>query len=458
MVGRPVPNLEPGAGFQAAMRDALLLLVVFGGLIAALRYPFVGMILWAWFSLLTPHQLAYGAFGVPVNLVIAAVTILAIVMRGEAARFRFDAITFWLAAVAGWLFVSQANSLDPLNSSEFFDRFIKTLLFVILCVQMADTKLRTNALIWTLVLSIGFFAAKGAIFTIVTAGQYRVQGVPMTVLEDNNHMGIAIATILPLILYLRGEAAHQWVRRGLGLLLFLSVLSIIGTQSRGAFISLVVFGVYFWMRSRHKAVILLASLTLVAGAIFLMPSKWTERMTTITEATSDESFMGRVDAWVINTKFALERPLTGAGLRNPYQQELAMKVDPERAPRAKAAHSIYFEMLGGAGFMGLFIYLSLLATAFVKSQQLQKSALPGRDWRQRLGYYAQISLAIFCVGGASTSLEMWDGYLIVIAAIGAASRINLPDASRQTGETAGRKSWRVSARGGGARRMARPAT
>lgn len=434
---------------QTGMRDALLLMVIVGGLLAALRYPFVGMILWAWFSLMTPHQMAYGAFGIPLNLVIAAATIAAIVLRGEAARFRFDSITFWLSAVAGWLFVSQANSLDPANSAIYFDRFIKTLLFAILCAQMANTKLRAHALVWTLVLSIGFFAAKGAVFTLVTLGQYRVQGVPLTILEDNNHMGIAIATILPMILYLRGEVAKPWMRRAMTALLLLSIFAVIGTQSRGAFISLIVFGGFFWLRSRHKAAIIGAGALALIPAIVFMPSSWTERMTTIAEAGKDESFMGRVDAWVINTKFALEHPLTGAGLRNPYQQELAVKVDPVRAPRAKAAHSIYFEMLGGSGFVGLFAFLALLYASFAKTAALQKAGAAGQapPWQARFGYFAQISLAVFCVGGASTSLEMWDGYLLLIALIAAASRIpvasSTPDGARPR-----RFSWRTAARGG----------
>ncbi|MGE0182196.1 MAG: putative O-glycosylation ligase, exosortase A system-associated [Parvularculaceae bacterium] len=432
------------------MRDALLMAVIAAGLLTALRYPFAGIILWAWFSLMTPHQMAYGAFGVPLNLVIAGATIIALILRGEATRFRLDGVTFLLALVAGWLFVSQTASLDPVNSALYFDRFIKTLLFAILCAQMATDKLRINALVWILVLSIGFFAAKGALFTIVTLGQYRVQGVELTILEDNNHMGIAIATVLPFILYLRGEAAKPWMRGALALLFFAALVSIIGTQSRGAFISLIVFAGFFWMRSHHKLKIIAAAAFAGFAALAFMPAAWTERMATITEASEDSSFMGRVDAWVINTKFALENPFTGAGLRNPYQTDLAMKVDPERAPRAKAAHSIYFEMLGGAGFVGLFLYLALLLAAFLKSAALQRlrNAAGEKDWRTRLGFFAQISLAVFCVGGASTSLEMWDGYLIVIALIAATSRMaSLEKNIALAAEAQRRQSWRSCARG-----------
>ncbi len=426
------------------MRDALLLAVVAGGLLATLRYPFVGMILWAWFSLLTPHQMAYGAFGVPLNLVIAATTMLSIILNGEARRFRLDAVTLWFLGFALWLFVSQATSLDPENSAIYFDRFIKTLVFAILCIQMANTKLRIHALIWVFVLSIGFFAAKGAAFTLMTLGQYRVQGVPLTILEDNNHMGIAIATLLPIILYLRGAAAKPWVRTALGVLFVMSVLSIIGTQSRGAFISLIVFGAFIWLRSKRKLSILAALSLLIIPAIAFMPEKWTERMATITSATEDESFMGRIDAWIINGEFAMERPLTGAGLRNPYQPELAMRVDPERAPRAKAAHSIYFEVLGGAGFVGLFFYLCVLGAIFQQTFALQRG---GGTWRARYGYFAQISLVIFAVGGASTSLEMWDGYWLVGALAAAAARLHDEAGLQARFPAPRRQSWRVKARG-----------
>lgn len=432
------------------MRDALLLTTIVAGLLVALRYPFAGMLVWAWFSLMTPHQMAFGVFGLQLNLIIAAVTILALFLTGEAFRFRFDAITGWLIAVMLWLFVSQAASLDPQNSAEYVDRFTKTLLFVILCVQTATSRLRLHALIWIFVLTIGYFAAKGAVFTIVTLGEFRVQGVPNTILEDNNHMGIAIATTLPMMLYLRSVAATRWVKTGLGVLFALSIFAIVGTQSRGAFISLIVFGGFFWWKSKNKVAIAAAAILLALPAIAFMPSKWTERMSTISAAGQDDSFMGRVDAWVINTKFALRRPLTGAGLRNPYQQDLAEKVDPLRAPRAKAAHSIYFEMLGGAGFVGLALYLGLLAAAYFRANRLYRDGATAAapSWRSRLGYYGQISLVVFGVGGASTSLEMWDGYLVVVACIAAAAR--LPQTGAQAAAPALRKSlegWRTGARG-----------
>jgi len=403
------------------MRDIILIGFICVCLIATLRYPFVGLLTWAWFTLMTPHQLAYDVYGIPLNMVIAGVTIASYILSTEITKFRFNTITVLIITFAAWLTMSQIFSLDALNSAPYFDRFIKTLLFILLCVQMTTSKLQFNALVWTLVGGIGFFAVKGALFTMVTLGEYRVQGLPLTVLEDNNHFGIAAATILPLILYLRTQSAHSWMRAALMVLFCSTIIAIIGTHSRGAFLALLFFGSYFWLRSNRKFAILAGMIILLVPTIMFMPAKWTERMTTITEATQDASFMGRVDAWVINYKLAKAHPFTGAGLRNSYQIDVAKSVDPERAERAKAAHSIYFEILGGAGFVGLIIYLMLYGVAFFSAWRiyLARENSTIEPWKWNFAYYAQMSLVVFAVGGASTSMEMWDGYLIVIALIAA---------------------------------------
>ncbi|MEZ5893099.1 MAG: putative O-glycosylation ligase, exosortase A system-associated [Parvularculaceae bacterium] len=433
------------------MRDLILLGFTGLCLAAALRYPFAGLLTWAWFTLMTPHQLAYGLYGVPLNVIIAGVTIAAYALSGEIAKFRFDPITSLIILFAGWLTISQAASLDPANSAPYVDRFIKTLLFVVLCAQMAGGKLRFNAVVWVIVGGIGFFAAKGAAFTLVTLGQYHVQGLPNTVLEDNNHFGIAVATILPLILYLRAEAARPIVRQGLLALFCVCVVAIIGTQSRGAFLSLVVFSSFFWFRSKHKIAILAGMALLLIPTIMFMPSKWTERMSTISEASEDASFMGRVDAWIVNYKLAKEHPITGVGLRNSYQPEIAEQVDIERAKRAKAAHSVYFEVLGGAGFVGLLIYLAIFAVSYftawrVYAQRANERLAP---WKWRFAYYAQMAIVVFAAGGASTSMEMWDGYLVVIALVAALSRMGPEGEGKTNGYAliaARARNWRARRR------------
>jgi probable O-glycosylation ligase (exosortase A-associated) len=432
------------------MRGILLLMVLVPALALTLRYPFLGVLTWSWFSLMTPHQLAHGAFGLQVNLIIAAVTLISIFTSGAFRHFRFDPLTTLIALFGGWLFVSQTWSVDQANSYKFFDQFLKTLVFIAVCIQLTTDRLKFHALVWILVVGIGYFALKGAAFTIVELGQNRVQGVPKTILEDNNHLGTAMAVVLPMVAYLITQAARPLVKTALMVLFACFVISIIGTHSRGAFVALAVFGFFFWLKSRRKLLILVTLSIVALPAIALMPEKWGERMTSISEAREDSSFMGRVDAWVINYKLAAEHPLTGVGLRNSYLKDVAASVDRERALRAKAAHSIYFEVLGGTGFVGLAIYLALLGTAFLTTLRLQKlkSDPAVEPWIPAFGYYAQIALTVFCVGGAAVSIEMWDGYCILIALIAAALRISrIPVAARAEDLEKKRRRWRVATRG-----------
>ncbi len=405
------------------MREVILLVFVFGCLGITLRYPFAGIITWAWFTLMTPHQMAYGTFGVPLNLMIAATTIFAIIYARETEKFRLDSISILLIALLFWQTVAQQMSLVPENSGELYSRFFKTLLFVLLCAQMASNKLRFHALVWILAGGIGIYAAKGALFTLATLGQYRVQGLANTVLEDNNHFGIAAATILPMMIYLRGQLSNPIVRQGMLGITLLTLLAVIGTHSRGALLAMIAFSGYLWLKSSHKLSLALVGGIALIPAIMFMPSKWIERMSTIKNAGEDASFQGRLDAWQINWELARDNPFTGVGLRNSYIEEVAiLSVPPDKAATAKAAHSIYFEILGGSGFVGLFLFLSLLGYTFWRARQIETSKNPQTpEWKKSFARYAQMSLFIFCIGGASTSMEMWDGYLMIIALIAALS-------------------------------------
>src|SRR4051794_36613546 len=66
------------------MRDTILTLFMVCGLIATLRAPFVGLMLWVLFSIMNPHQQVYGfAHSIPWNLIIAIVTVVALLASSE---------------------------------------------------------------------------------------------------------------------------------------------------------------------------------------------------------------------------------------------------------------------------------------------------------------------------------------------------------------------------------------
>ena len=57
------------------MRDLLILAIVVLASIAALRRPWIGVILWVWIGVMNPHRYTYGiAYDAPIALVAAGAT------------------------------------------------------------------------------------------------------------------------------------------------------------------------------------------------------------------------------------------------------------------------------------------------------------------------------------------------------------------------------------------------
>jgi probable O-glycosylation ligase (exosortase A-associated) len=396
---------------------ALIVLAAFGSLLVlALVHPQVGLYAWGWLTLMQPHQEAWGLQGFRLNLIVGLVTIVFWGLSREPKKLPPGPTTVLILAFTMWMVVVQIASLRPSYSWDYFDQFIRVMIFVTLCLIMLNTKARLHAMIWILCISIGYYTVAGGIFTIFTGGAYHVFGPMNTMISDNNHLGAAAVFIIPLLNYLRIHTELRWIRISLILGIALTIFCVLGTQSRGAFIALALVAVLFWWRSRNRVMLAVVLVPLAFGALSFMPESWFARMQTIEEAGQDASFQGRVDAWVIATKIALNNPLTGAGFRVPYLQEVADAYLSE--PRqARAAHSIYFEILGSMGFVGLALFVSIIAIAFRNASWIRgyTKNMAGLGWAYDLASMAQVSLMGFCVAGASMSIEFWEGgWLIMV--------------------------------------------
>lgn len=391
---------------------ALLVLAVLGGLLlVCLAYPQVGLFAWGWLTLMQPHQETWGVLRTArLNFVVALVTILMWVFSKEPKTPPPTATTLFIVIFMIWMAVSQAMSLRPAYSWDYFDRFIRVMIFIFLAMTLLNNKVRIHAMIWILCVSIGYYGVKGGAFTILTGGGYHVWGPPNTMIHDNNHLGGALAFLLPLLNYLRMQSEDRWVRLGLLGSMALVFVCVLGTQSRTAFGALAIGLVPLWWRSRHRAFMLVALIPVALAGLAVMPESWYERMETIQQFDQDSSFMGRVDAWVIATKIALGNPLTGGGFRVAYLQEIANAYLSEYR-FARAIHSIYFEILGGMGFVGLGLFLVIIALAFWNTFWIRHhaSTRPDYFWARDLAGMAQASLIIYCVAGSTLSIEFWEG-------------------------------------------------
>jgi len=304
---------------------------------------------------------------------------------------------------------------------------------------------RIHAMVWVMVLSVGYFSVRGGIFTLVTGGGHIVLGPPNTTIEDRNHLAVAMLVVLPLMNYLRLHSAHKIVRTGMVVAMALTVFAAVGSQSRGAVISLVGGAAVMWYRSNAKMTFGL--IVMLAGILVLafMPESWLGRIQTINDYQSDSSAMGRVEIWAAAFKIAEARPLTGGGFRAPYMQYIVDLYSPGVV--ARATHSIWFEVIGEHGFLAFAIWLCIILAGTYYAVRIPALAQNRSDlrWAYDLARMAQVSIVVYLLGGTFLSLSYWDLFwtlLVVLAAthavvIQAVRQTAVPQRSRQATMPAG---------------------
>ena len=254
------------------------------------------------------------------------------------------------------------------------------------------------------------------LFTIVTAGNYRIWG-PGGFIGGNNELALALIVVIPLMRYLQLQQDNKWVKRGLTAAMGLSAIAALGTYSRGALLGVAAMGLFFWIKSDKKFVWGVLIILLGIVALSLMPEQWWDRMNTIKTYDGDDSALGRINAWWMALNLAKSNLLGGGFM---IYEKAVFEIYAPDPLRVHAAHSIYFQVLGEHGFIGLFIWLSIGVATWLTARSLIKHGKsdPRYEWAGLLGAMVQVSMIGYAVTGAFLSLTYFDlPYNIAVAAM-----------------------------------------
>jgi probable O-glycosylation ligase (exosortase A-associated) len=417
-------TFDPAPEKPKLVRSLALFLTVLGLLPIVLFYPFGGVLLWTWISLMNPHRLTWGFFSeLPYALIIALATIVGWVISGERKKVPMDTFAILTILFMAWFSFTTIFALAQNDAPyDMWNRSIKTFAFILLTYMLTTTRRRIEALIWVVVISLGYFGVKGGLFAVLTGGAYRVWGPESSFIYDNNHLALALTMVLPLMYYLSTQVQSRLMKWGLlgGMLLTLG--AIMFSYSRGALLACAaMLFVLFW-RGRRKLMILTITVTIAGLMWSFAPKQWYERMESIGDYEEDASAQGRLTIWKAAFDIAVARPITGGGFRATYYQAVVDKYSP--GVEARATHSIYFEVLGEQGFFGLFIFLSFAILAWWQGSWIQRATKKREDlrWANDLARTFQVALAAFMVGGAFLSLGYYDGYFTVLLIMAATKR------------------------------------
>lgn len=401
----------------------------------ALSNAFAAYLVWGWTSVITIPFYLYGFMGsLRYNLIFALVTLGLVVIGKVKEKGEFTAnrttVLILLFVAHGTISAVLAKPSAHNNWSIYID-LIKSLTYCMVMFLFVTSRFRLHAMLVAIALGLGFHGLVEGMKTLVTAGGHKVIGLPGSKMADNNHFGVAIVMALPILLYLFQYSKYRLVRLGFLAVLACTAMAVVGTNSRGALLAMCAFAAVLVLTSRRKV---LAIILVGAGAAMVASvgsEHWVERMETIGTAGEDQSFMGRVDAWNISSALALRNPVFGTGFHAMQSPEVWFSVRPRdgllsavappvQQESARAAHSIYFEILGDLGFVGLLLFLAIIANAFLTAREVKRMAAragPGMQWARDMADTLALSLFVFVVGGAGVSLAYFETFYVVVVLI-----------------------------------------
>lgn len=410
------------------MRDLFMLAILPVLLYAMAKRPFVALGMWVWTALFFPNGWVYGmASGIRYNLLFTGVAVLTYLAMKNKPRVHFGLLGGLVMLFFAWTTIGTTITIgNPDIAWEFWSRFAKIILLFVFVLLVVEKKLHVDFILWCVVLSVGFYANLEGLKFIATGGGHQIAGMETHVLNDRNELAVAFVMTLPICYYLMQEYGRhsRLMRLGLIATMVLLVISVIGTQSRGGFIALVAVGGYFFIKSERKVLVGSAIAVVALIVMQLASDDWVNRINTIESADEDGSFLGRLVAWKLSFIMATQHPFFGGGFRAIQHLPTWVALSQEffsfpwfytgdllpNPTYARAAHSVYFQVLGDHGFVGLGMYLAILAVAFFKTGSIARRArqTDAHGWIPLLATMLQLSIFSFALGGAALSFAYFD--------------------------------------------------
>lgn len=373
--------------------------------------PWIGILVWSWLGYMNPHRMTYGfARRFPWAQITALAILAGTPFSKDRKPFIWNRETILMLALWIWFVVTTVFAWYPDDAALALEETSKVFLMNFLTIPLMQERYRMRWLLLVIAGSLGFYGFKAGIFTMMTGGNFMVLGAQgRTSVSTNNGIALVLNMCLPIFWYLRKEETRTWLRHLLLATFVLSIIAVPFTYSRGGVLGLCfVLSVLFFRSRRRYFALPAAALGLVAIAL-LAPDKWTSRMQTLESYQTDRSAMGRITAWKVGIAIANDSPLVGGGFEVFNRPGAFQKYAPEFRHFIDA-HSIYFNLLGEHGYVGLGLYLLLVLCTLARLRSLYRLGQRYQElaWVSDYSYMLFSSLLAYLFTGAFLSMAYLD--------------------------------------------------
>jgi probable O-glycosylation ligase (exosortase A-associated) len=392
-------------------------MLVWGSLLAlSCVAPFVMSLAYIWVDIFQPQLVSPTiAMMMPISMITALVAILAYLFGDRRNPPRLGLLTLLLVTWAAWMTLTTSWALFPDHAWNKWDWAFKTVAFTTLLPFVFTSRIRIEAALLVFVCAITAHVLPFAVKTLLSGGGYGQQLGLVPVNGGWGGEGSALTTYafatLPLVSFLQHHSliaqGRGWMRYVYYLAPMVAAIATIGTFARAGIIAGIVWVAIAWWHSQRKVALTFVLLGGMVAILPLMGEAWTERMSTTVDARREDSALSRLLVWQWTWDFAMRNPLGGGFDASVASYAVTRRPDgTEFSIEGKAFHSIYFEVLGEQGWIGLGIFLSIFAAFFLSMMRVRHRARRREDlaWTGGLASALMQSTLIFMVGAAFSGI------------------------------------------------------
>jgi O-antigen ligase len=387
----------------------------------------------------TPAFIAFAAYTVAIityrfPIGTASMTIALLTLPMEKQSLRLPAVAALSIALVAWAFLGMTVTDYPDVVVDAVTDFAKVCAVIFVAANVIVTRNRFRAFVVGSLILWGLFPIRGTMFAyFIYHGDVEGRAAWNYIYSNPNDLAGLCLLQLSVALGILAVERRAWVRLGTLFAVGLLVLIIILTQSRGAVIALVAFGViggrkYF---ANLRAIVLIVVLAVL---VFLIaPDSVWRRFSTIKNATSTDvelydpeisdlatrqdqsSSEQRLAIWNVARAIVAENPLTGVGLGAYPEAHYVMAQRAQFNPIARGkrdTHSTYLNIMAETGIVGFLLFASIIVITLKTSRAARKKmekvapALALQLFNMEVGLYAFLVAAIWGSYGAMVPLYM----------------------------------------------------
>jgi probable O-glycosylation ligase (exosortase A-associated) len=168
------------------------------------------------------------------------------------------------------------------------------------------------------------------------------------------------------------------------------------------------------LRLKQRKILVPLFLTGLGLALLMAPDKWKQRIDPTRKDAMDGSAYSRINAWTFSWRLVADYPLTGGGFET-FTRELFILYAPNPYD-VHGPHSIFFGVMAEHGFIGLALYLMMLAACIGSAMQaLRWARFQGDEVAANYVYMFSFSLIAFLFSGLFLGRQYFDYMFTILA-------------------------------------------